>query len=60
VGKELTMADHAEAWWREQGKRVPRRDTARWQEMYETWAEWAFADMRGDQGQGKQRKGKKP
>jgi hypothetical protein len=55
--KELTLAEHAEAWWREQGKRVPRRGTARWQKMYETWAEWAFADMRGE---GEQREAKKP
>ena len=35
MGKAMTLADHAEAWWREQGKRVPRRSTARWQQMYE-------------------------
>jgi hypothetical protein len=55
MGKELTLADHAEAWWREQGKRVPRRDTASWQKMYETWAKWAFADMRGDQERDKKK-----
>jgi hypothetical protein len=38
MGKERTLAEHAEAWWREQGKRVPRRGTARWQHMYEMWA----------------------
>ena len=59
MGKELTLAEHAEAWWREQGKRVPRRGTASWQKMYETWAKWAFADMRSDQEQGKPREGKK-
>ena len=49
MGKELTLAEHAEAWWREQGNRVPRRDTARWRKMYEAWAEWAFADLHGDE-----------
>jgi hypothetical protein len=41
----MTMADHAEAWWREQGKEVPSRDTDEWRRMYETWVAWAFADL---------------
>ena len=46
---EMTLAEHAEAWWREQGKDVPPRGTAQWRTMYETWVEWAFSDLRGDQ-----------
>lgn len=38
----MTLAQHAEAWWREQGKEVPPRDTREWQEMYEQWVAWAF------------------
>ena len=61
MGKELTLAEHAEAWWREQGKQVARRGTARWRKMYETWAKWAFANLH-DEGErrGKQREGKSP
>ena len=40
-----TLADHAEAWHKEQGKPVPCRDTKAWQEMYEEWVNWAFADF---------------
>jgi hypothetical protein len=50
---EMTLADHAEAWWREKGKTVPPRDTAEWQAMYETWVEWAFFDLHGEQGKRK-------
>ena len=46
---EMTLADHAEAWWREQGKEVPSRDTDEWQAMYETWVAWAFADLHDEQ-----------
>jgi hypothetical protein len=45
---EMTLADHAEYWCRKKGKKVPRRGTAEWQEMYETWVNWAFADLRGE------------
>lgn len=46
MSNKMTFADHAEAWWREQGKRVPRRKTKAWQAMYEKWIEFAFADFR--------------
>jgi hypothetical protein len=42
---KMTLADHAEAWWQEQGKEVPVRNTDQWQQMYETWVEWAFSDL---------------
>ena len=41
----MTLADHAEAWWQEQGNEVPSRNTDEWRQMYETWVEWAFADF---------------
>lgn len=31
--REMTMADHAEAWARERGETVPARDTPEWNEM---------------------------
>ncbi len=47
---ELTLGDHAEAWWREQGKVVSQRETPEWKEMYEKWVNFAFSDMRGKKG----------
>jgi hypothetical protein len=44
---QMTLAQHAEAWWREQGNIVPDRDTAEWDRMYEAWVTWAFADLHG-------------
>ena len=41
---ELTLADHAEAWARENGEDVPVRDTPEWQVMYERWIDYAFSD----------------
>ncbi len=46
---EMTLADHAEAWQREQGREVPVRGTDDWQAMYEAWATWAFADLRSEE-----------
>ena len=30
----MTLAEHAECWWREQGKEVPPSNTDEWREMY--------------------------
>lgn len=46
---EMTLADHAEYWWREQGKQVPARGTDEWDKMYEEWATWAFADLHSEE-----------
>lgn len=43
--EKMTLADHAEAWTREQGKEVPERDTPEWEVMYEAWIDYAFADF---------------
>lgn len=43
----LTMADHAEAWQTERGRKVPKRGTPEWQAMYEEWVEFAFQDFGG-------------
>ena len=43
--KDLTLADHAELWARENGLDVPERETAQWAKMYERYIEWAFADF---------------
>lgn len=40
--EQMTLAEHAEAWQREQGKEVPDRDTEAWQTMYEQWVDFAF------------------
>ena len=42
---EMTLADHAEAWWSKQGNIVPARETSEWTTMYEKWVEFAFADF---------------
>ena len=49
MASEMTLADHAEAWWKEQGNEVPPRGTNEWQQMYEAWVEWAFADLHGEE-----------
>ena len=41
----MTFAEHAEAWWQEQGNKVPKRGTKAWLSMYEKWVEFAFADF---------------
>lgn len=41
----MTLADHAEAWYRERGKKVPLRGTPAWMRMYRRWARWAFARL---------------
>lgn len=48
--EQMTLAEHAEAWWTEQAKQVPNdRQSEAWQEMYRQWVEFAFSDLRGDQ-----------
>ena len=44
----MKLSDHAELWWTKQGKELPARGTPEWQSMYETWATWAFSDLRGE------------
>ena len=44
----MTLAEHAESWWREQGNEVPPRGTEEWRIMYETWVEWAFSDLNSE------------
>lgn len=40
---EMTLADHAEAWWKEQEKTVPERGTGEWDKMYAEWIDYAFS-----------------
>ena len=44
--KEKTLAEHAEAWWKERGKVVPPKKTTAWQVMYEKWVNWAFQSFK--------------
>lgn len=43
--KEMTFADHAEAWTREQGIDVPERGTEEWYKMYHKWHSFAFQNF---------------
>ena len=40
----MTLGEHAEAWWLEQGNPLPPRGSAAWQAMYALWIDYAFAD----------------
>ena len=44
---ELTLKEHCEAWYREQGVDMPSALDV-WQQMYESWVEWAFSDFHGE------------
>lgn len=45
MSEEMTLAEHAELWWTEQGKEVPPADTPEYQAMYEEWHAFAFMDF---------------
>lgn len=38
----MTFAEHAEAWYQEQGREVPPRNTPEWKKMYEDWHTYSF------------------
>ena len=38
----MTLADHAELWWKEQGNIVPPKNTKEWKDMYKKWIEYAY------------------
>lgn len=40
--QDVTLAEHAEAWWSERGYVVPRRKTKAWNTMYQKWINYAF------------------
>lgn len=37
-----TLAEHAEEWWKEKGRIVPKRGTKAWKSMYQEWIGFAF------------------
>lgn len=41
----LTMAQHAECWWKLQGNEVPPQLSPEYNEMYEKWVEFAFSNL---------------
>jgi hypothetical protein len=43
----LTLGDHAELWWQEQGRKLPARNTPEWVAMYKAWHKFAFQGFRG-------------
>lgn len=42
---EKTLANFAEEWYKEQGKIVPDKNSKEYDEMYQSWVEFAFADF---------------
>ena len=42
---DITLAEHAEAWWTEQGNTVPNKETKEYDMMYEKWHTFAFKDF---------------
>jgi hypothetical protein len=42
---QMTLAEHAEAWWLEQGMIVPDRNSQGWHDMYEKWISFAFENL---------------
>ena len=44
--KEMTLADHAEAWHKENGNSIPARDSEEWEVMYQSWIDFAFSDFK--------------
>ena len=43
---DWTLADHAEFWWKEQGNKVPKRNTPEYEDMYQQWVEFAFDSLK--------------
>lgn len=46
-GSPVTLADHAEQWWEEQGNQVADRDSTEWMKMYYRWFNFAWKDIPG-------------
>lgn len=44
--EEITLAEHAEEWWKEKGNTVPDKDSQEYSDMYEKWCNFAFSDFR--------------
>ena len=44
---EMTLYEHAVAWWKEHDCEIPDKDSDEWKRMYEEWVSWAFSDLRG-------------
>ena len=42
---QMTFAEHAEAWWTEQGGVVPPHDSMGWHYMYQAWVNFAFGSF---------------
>jgi hypothetical protein len=44
--EDIRMMHRAERWWKERGRKIPRRGTPAWHKMYDLWMEFAFEDKR--------------
>jgi hypothetical protein len=42
---EMTLADHAESWMKENGYKIPSRESTEWKNLYEKWIDYAFSDF---------------
>lgn len=42
---DMSMEDHAMAWWIEKGYVIPSPDSLEWAEMYAKWVDFAFDDL---------------
>ena len=43
--EDMKLWEHAEAWWSEQGKTIPQKNSPAWEAMYQEWVEFAFQDF---------------
>lgn len=43
--ENMSCADHAEAWWQEQGNVIPEHKTPEWDEMYLQWVDFAWSKL---------------
>ena len=46
VKKKVTLADHAELWWKGKGHKVPKKGSKSYKSMYEKWVGYAFKDFK--------------
>lgn len=42
---DMSMEDHAMAWWIGKGFVIPSPNSIEWEEMYAEWVDFAFSDM---------------
>lgn len=48
---KMTMREHAEAWWEEQGNTIPFYCSPEWNKMYAKWFDFVFPTEAVKKGQ---------